>query len=58
MEKVVVPILEYLVSIMTSDPITFFNIFIPGDLCHWFDFTVNTSQKHNKFVSLGMPLGL
>ena len=56
MFKLVVFSLENLVSVTTSDPRTFFNIANPGGLRRRFaKFIANISQRHNEYMSLGMP---
>ena len=53
--KVLVSYLEDLVSVTTSEPMTFFNISSPGDLRRRFaKFIANISQRHNEYVSLSM----
>ena len=57
--KLVVSYSENLVSVTTSEPMTFFNISCPGDLCRRFaKFIVNISQRHNVYVPLGIWCGL
>ena len=51
--KLVVSYSENLVSITTSEPMTFFNISSPGDLGRRFaKFIVNIWQRHNEYVPL------
>ena len=51
----VVSYLENLVTVATSEPMTFFNISNPGNLRHRFaKFIANISQRHNGYVSLSM----
>ena len=53
--KLLVCYLENLVSVTTSEHMTFFNIFSPGDLRRRFaNFIANSSQRHNEYVSLSM----
>ena len=53
--KLIVSYLENPVSVVTSEPMTFFNISSSGDLRHRFaKFIANISQKHNEYVSLSM----
>ena len=53
--KLVVSNVENLVSVTTSEPMTFFNISSPGDLRRRFaKFIANISQRHNEYMSLSM----
>ena len=55
--ELVVSYLENLVSVTTSEPMTFFNIPSPGDLRRRFEnFIANISQRRNEYVSLSMLL--
>ena len=47
--------LEKLVSVATSQPMTFFNIFSPGDLRRRLTkFVTNISQRYDEYVSMCM----
>ena len=57
--KLVVSYSENLVSVTTSEPMTFFNISSPRDLGRRFaKFVVNIWQRHNEYVPLGILCGL
>ena len=53
--KLIVSYLENFVSVTTSEPMTFFNIFSPGNLRrHFTEFIENISQSHNGYVTVSM----